>query len=348
HAGESALRLPHGLQVGEDLAGVELVGEGVDDGHGGAGGHLLDALLPRRPPHDGADLALQDAGGVGDGLAAAELAGARVHHQGVAAELGDAHGEGDPGPGGRLVEQHRDGPRALQRPEPEAVLLHLGGQVQHLGLLGGAQVVVTEEVPGHAHPPSSGAAASRIAGSASVNDRACSSVRISGGASRSATGATALTRKPASRAATSAAAACGPVRTAARHSPRPRTPASSGWPADSMPAARTSPTFTALASRPSFSIVVRTARAAATATGFPPNVLPWSPLASRAPCGPNATHAPIGRPPPSPFASVRTSGFALSSCWKANHVPVRPIPDWISSATNSAPVASQISRTAVK
>src|SRR5690606_29060621 len=40
HAGESALRLPHGLQVGEDLAGVELVGEGVDDGHGGAGGHL--------------------------------------------------------------------------------------------------------------------------------------------------------------------------------------------------------------------------------------------------------------------------------------------------------------------
>ena len=32
------------------------------------------------------------------------------------------------------------------------------------------------------------------------------------------------------------------------------------------------------------------------------------------------------------------------SAWWANQCPVRPMPDWISSMTNSAPVASQISR----
>ena len=90
-------------------------------------------------------------------------------------------------------------------------------------------------------------------------------------------------------------------------------------------------------------MVSSTASAAAHATGFPPNVLPWSPLRSAVPAAPSPMHAPIGSPPPSPFASVSTSG-TTPAAWQANQAPVRPIPLWISSITSSAPAASQASR----
>ena len=47
-AGEAALVLADGLQVGEQLAGVELVGERVDDRDAGVRGHLVDRALVRR------------------------------------------------------------------------------------------------------------------------------------------------------------------------------------------------------------------------------------------------------------------------------------------------------------
>ncbi len=97
---------------------------------------------------------------------------------------------------------------------------------------------------------------------------------MSGGASRMASGWTALTRKPARRAAASTSAARSAVSATARHSPRPRTPETSGCPTASIPAARCSPTAVTWASRPSRSIVSSTASAAAQATGLPPNVEP--------------------------------------------------------------------------
>ena len=62
----------------------------------------------------------------------------------------------------------------------------------------------------------------------------------------------------------------------------------------------------------SSSIASTTAHAAAAATGFPPNVDPWSPgpIASAAP--PRTSSAPIGSPFPSPFASVTRSGSTPS------------------------------------
>ena len=110
-----------------------------------------------------------------------------------------------------------------------------------------------------------------------------------------------------------------------------------------MPSASLRPTAAARASSPSLSMVSSTASAAAHATGFPPNVLPWSPLRSAVPAAPSPMHAPIGSPPPSPFASVSTSG-TTPAAWQANQAPVRPIPLWISSITSSAPAASQASR----
>ena len=153
--GERALALDHRLQVGQDLARVVLVGERVDHRHPADRRHGLDAVLAEGAPDDRGDLPVEHAGGVLDRLAAAELAAAGVDDQRVAAELGDADREGHPGAGRRLVEQHGD-----RRGTPSAasgigasavcrVRLERGGQRQHLGLLGRAEVVVLEEVPGH-------------------------------------------------------------------------------------------------------------------------------------------------------------------------------------------------------
>jgi hypothetical protein len=157
-AGEVAEALADREQVGEDLAGVELVGERVDHRHGGACGHLLDARLVARAPDDGIDVAGQHAGGVGDGLAAAELARLRVDDHRGAAELGDAHLERDAGAGAGLVEQHRHRLRARQGPLPVRIGLQRDRQLQHLGLLGRAEVIVAQEVPRHARRPGSRAA----------------------------------------------------------------------------------------------------------------------------------------------------------------------------------------------
>ena len=92
-----------------------------------------------------------------------------------------------------------------KRAAGEPVLLHAASQVEDLGLLGGSEVVVAEKVLGHGGLRLGGGYASlawvRIAGRAAVNSRASASVRISGGASRTASGCTALTRKPLSCAA---------------------------------------------------------------------------------------------------------------------------------------------------
>src|SRR5207247_893710 len=228
---------------------------------------------------------------------------------------GDADGEGHPGAQPRLVEQHRGRPRAGQGAaegcggvvprggsRAESVLLHLRGQVEDRALLGRGQVVVAQEVPGHL------LTSSRIRGRAAVNSSASEADSISGGASRMASGCTALTRNPARRAAASTSGATSAVSTTARHSPAPRTPASSGWLIWARPAARCSPTDVTWASSPSRSMVSSTARAAAQATGLPPKVEPWSPLAKPAPAAPSPTHIPIGSPPPRPLASVSTSG----------------------------------------
>ena len=61
------------------------------------------------------------------------------------------------------------------------VRLSVGGEGEHLGLLGRAEVVVAQEVPGHDALPSP---ASRMPGQAARNASASSSVSTSGGASR--------------------------------------------------------------------------------------------------------------------------------------------------------------------
>jgi hypothetical protein len=107
--GQPSLPLGDGLQVGQHLAGVVGVGQGVDHGDVAGPGEGLDALLAVRADHDRVDVARQHARGVLDGLAAAELAAARVDDHGVGAQLDDADLERQPRPGARLLEDHGDG-----------------------------------------------------------------------------------------------------------------------------------------------------------------------------------------------------------------------------------------------
>ena len=149
---------------------MELVGQGVDDGHRGARRHLLETLLPERPPDDGVDVPGQDAPGVLEGLLAAELGAATVDDDGVSAELGHTHLEGEPGPGGVLLEDDADAARTLQRPPGERVLLEFRCESEDLGLLGRTQIVVPQEVSERHCAASFGAAApSRTAGSAATS-----------------------------------------------------------------------------------------------------------------------------------------------------------------------------------
>ena len=200
--GEAPEALADRLQVGQHLAGVEGVGERVHDRDGGGRGHLLDPRVRPGAPHDRRGVARHHPGGVGDRLAAAQLAGPGVDDHRRAAELGDAGLEGQPGAGGRLVEQHRDRARALQGAARERRGLERVGQVQDLPLLGRGEVVVAEQVPkpgnrrgAHEAVPSAAAApASRNAGSAPRNSRACASLSTRGGMIRSRSGTALLSR----------------------------------------------------------------------------------------------------------------------------------------------------------
>jgi hypothetical protein len=91
-------------QIGEDLAGMFLIGEGIDGGDAGVVGEGLDIFL-REGSDDGAmDHAPEDAGGVLDGFAPAELDFGGAEEERMAAEFVDTDLEGDACAGGRFGE----------------------------------------------------------------------------------------------------------------------------------------------------------------------------------------------------------------------------------------------------
>ena len=205
---QPALVLAHGLQVGEELAGVELVGERVEHRHAGVRRHGDDVALVGRAPHDRRGLAAEDAGDVLDALARPHRGQAAVDRHRVAAELGDAGGERHLGAQGRAVEDQGDRPRAGERLVVERLGLHPVGQVEDLEQLGGRQVVVTEEVAGHGVGSCAAArAVSRTAGRAASRASRSAAVITSGGTNRSRVGPVALRMKPASRPAATACVA---------------------------------------------------------------------------------------------------------------------------------------------
>jgi hypothetical protein len=144
-AGEPSLALPDGLQVGKGLAGVGVVGQGVDHRDGAGPGEPLEVLLGEGAQHDGVDVTGQHRRGVLDGLAAAELGLAAGERQRVAAQLVDGDLEGDPGAGRWLLEDQRDGAAGEGRPRPPVGLVPVGAVEQRDQLIA-ADVVDGEEV----------------------------------------------------------------------------------------------------------------------------------------------------------------------------------------------------------
>ena len=62
-----------GLHVGENLAGVEQVGQCIYHGNAREAGELLDFAVFKRADHNGVDHGRKNAGGVFDGFATAKL-----------------------------------------------------------------------------------------------------------------------------------------------------------------------------------------------------------------------------------------------------------------------------------
>src|SRR5690554_1505614 len=299
--------LANGQQVCKELTRVEVVGERVDDGDGRALRHLLEPGLAVGAPHDRGNHALEHPRGVGRGLLATELAVGRADDERHSPEVSDAHREGDARARGRLVEDHRNGLRALERALRETVGLERHRKVENLALLGLRQVVIAKEMPGHC-------AASNAVLKSLPNSSISTSPTMRGGAIRTLYSFAALTMRPASSAAADTLFATGSVRPTPISRPRPRTSSTSGESISRISSRSCVPRCSALPIRSDASISPSTALAAAVASGLPPKVLPWWPRLKSSDASPKVTRALMGMPPAMPFAIVTASG-SMSNCW---------------------------------
>ena len=130
HALEPAESLADGHHVRERLAGVEVVGQAVDDRHVGVLGELVDVRLAVRPDEDRVEIPREDHGRVLDRLRRAEvqLAEAEVErspsevaHAGlerarVSSSTASRRSSRASGPGSRACSRGRAGGSSARRP----------------------------------------------------------------------------------------------------------------------------------------------------------------------------------------------------------------------------------------
>ena len=138
-SGNGSAVLLVGLQIGQQLAGVVLIGQGVDHRHAGMGGEGLHHVVAVSADHHGVHHGGNDAGRVGDGLPAPQLAVPRRQEQRVTTQLRHARFEGHPRSGGRLLENHGQG-LVLQRQMHFTTAMHgfehMGAREQGLEFIG--------------------------------------------------------------------------------------------------------------------------------------------------------------------------------------------------------------------
>ncbi len=324
--------LADGLQVGEDLARVELVGERVDHRDRGRRGHRGHPGLREGPPHHGVDVAGQHPRGVLDGLLAAELHGAAVDHDRRGRRAGRCRPRTTAGCAWSSSRRSSRPTFPRGRGSPSRSAFIRSARSSTSACSAGDRSSSRRKCR-TIRPPS------RCRGSAGQCGEEAGDVvgghdQWRGQPDR--VGRDVVDQVAGVAAAVATAGATGAASPMPSSSPVPRTSVTSGWPSASTPAAISLPSAAACSHRPSAAIVRSTARPAAQATGLPPNVVPCWPGRSRSPAAPTPMHAPSGRPPPSPLASVITSGV-MPACWKANQLPSRPTPVCTSSSTSSAP-----------
>src|SRR6266850_755485 len=269
-----------GVNVGQDLAGVVLVGEPVDHRHARVPREALEDVLLEGADHDYVAHARYDLRGVLHRLAAPELRIARAEEDRGAAELVHPGLERKARARRLLLEDHR------QRAVFDQCAAALGSAPR-------ARKLCT-----------SGA-------SRSTTMRPSAGVMTSGGSMRMTLSAVTLITSPASSACLTSSPHGWPssmpiIRPMPRISVMP-------WTSES-PLRMTAPTFSAFASRPSSLIASMVVTTAVMASGLPPKVEPWLPGLNTPLARPPTTQAPTGTPEPRPFASGTTSG-RKPACW---------------------------------
>ena len=202
--------------------------------------------------------------------------------------------------------------------------LERGGEGEHLGLLGGGQVVVAQEVPRQA-PPGRRPALARIAGqAASERRRRRRSVSTSGGASRIVRRAGGVEDEAARRGRRRRRPARPRRRGRGRSAgPRPRTSVTAGL-VGQRRRARRSPSVRRrgrAGRRPRWCRARRARRRRR--PGCRRRWCRGCRARAASPASPRAMVAPIGMPPPRPLARVTTSGVTPSAngSWWANQAP---------------------------
>ena len=120
---QPALLLPHREQVGEHLKGVRLVRDAVDDGDRAVLCKFLDLRFGEGAQNERGDaVPAQHDGGVLDALPARKLRLVLGQEEVIAAELADAHLEGDARARRGVPEQQRD-----RLPAQDGLVLAHGG-----------------------------------------------------------------------------------------------------------------------------------------------------------------------------------------------------------------------------
>ncbi len=139
-AAQVAEALFEGHEVGNGLAGMLEVAEGVDDGDARVLRHFCDGLVGVSAQHDDLDPALDVARDVGQGFALAEGRLGLVDEERGAAEGVHRRLEGEARAQGGLLEEH-DHLLRVERPAIRGgVGLDVVGEREHAGQLGGGEV----------------------------------------------------------------------------------------------------------------------------------------------------------------------------------------------------------------
>ncbi len=128
--GQLAELLLQGHDVRQGLAGMVVVGQGVDDRDRGIARQLLDLGLLEGPNRESREIARQDSGRIGDGLAAAELQLIGTEGDGQHAQAPGRGLEADSCPRRRLVEDEPDAPAGERVPGHPLDRLELTGKFQ--------------------------------------------------------------------------------------------------------------------------------------------------------------------------------------------------------------------------
>mmetsp|Transcript_30429 Transcript_30429/g.51277 ORF Transcript_30429/g.51277 Transcript_30429/m.51277 type:complete len:307 (-) Transcript_30429:337-1257(-) len=142
-------RLPNSQGIGQNLAGVVVIGEAVDDGHAAVLCEVQDVLVTKDARHNDVIEAAENARDILGGLALAQLDGVRPEVKGVASEKVEARLERNPSAHRWLREDHshRLPLERLERPIPRLEQrLHLLSPLQQSEQLVLCEVVQVQEV----------------------------------------------------------------------------------------------------------------------------------------------------------------------------------------------------------